>query len=179
MFDLILFFTSAIMTVLGAILVITTKDLMHACVYLLVSFMGVAGLYLTLGADFVAAIQLVVYVGGVVILMVFAVMLTGGPHAQKQNKFGMIKTALMGNVRTYTIGGLSAVLVLLMIIKLYSSVFKNYQAGKLPEYLPTVEKIGKSLITDHVLAFEISSVLLLGALIGAAIIARPRKNRIN
>ena len=179
MFDLILFFTSAIMTVLGAILVITTKDLMHACVYLLVSFLGLAGLYLTLGADFVAAIQLVVYVGGVVILMVFAVMLTGGPHAQKQNKFGMVKTALMGNVRTYTIGGLTGALVLMMIVKLYSSVFRNYQPGELPEYLPTVEKIGKTLITDHILAFEISSVLLLGALIGAAIIARPRKNRIS
>ena len=179
MFDLTLFFTSAILAVIGAILVITTKDLMHACVYLLASFLGVAGIYLTLGADFVAAIQLVVYVGGVVILMVFAVMLTGGPHAQKQNRFGMVKTALMGNVRTYTIGGLSGALVLLMIIKLYNSIFKNYKASELPEYLPTVDRIGRSLITDHVLAFEISSVLLLGALIGAAIIARPRKNRIN
>jgi len=178
-FDLTLFFISAVLTVIGAIMVITTKDLMHACIYLLASFLGMAGLYLTLGADFVAAIQLLVYVGGVVILMVFAVMLTGGPHAQKQNKFGMIKTALMGNIRTYTIGGLTAVVVLLMMVKLYISIFKNYTAGELPNYLPTVERIGKSLITDHVLAFEISSVLLLGALIGAAIIARPRKNRIN
>ncbi|TDJ04870.1 MAG: NADH-quinone oxidoreductase subunit J [Deltaproteobacteria bacterium] len=179
MFDLILFFTSAILTVIGAILVVATKDIMHACVYLLVSFLGVSGLYLTLGADFVAAIQLVVYVGGVVILMVFAVMLTGGPHAQKQNKFGIVKTALMGNMRTYTVGGLIGALVLLMMVKLYLSLFKIYTPKELPEYLPTVERIGKALITDHVLAFEISSVLLLGALIGAAIIARPRKNRIN
>jgi len=178
-FDLTLFFTSAILTVIGAILVISTKDIMHACIYLLTSFLGVAGLYLTLGADFVAAIQLLVYVGGVVILMVFAVMLTGGPRSQRQNKFGMVKTALMGNVRTYTIGALTAVVVLLMIAKLYNSIFQNYKAGELPDYLPTVERIGRALITDHVLAFEISSVLLLGALIGAAIIARPRKNRIN
>ena len=57
MFDLVLFFTSAILTVVGAILVISTKNLMHAMVYLLTSFMGVAGLYLTLGADLVAARQ--------------------------------------------------------------------------------------------------------------------------
>ena len=66
MFGNILFLVSALFSVLGAVGVVVTKNIMHACVYLLMSLIGVAGLYLTLGADFVAATQLVVYVGGVV-----------------------------------------------------------------------------------------------------------------
>jgi len=173
--DNIIFILSALLTVGGAIAVLFSKNIMHACVYLLTSFLGVAGLYVTLGADFVAATQLAVYVGGVVILMVFAVMLTGGPSSQTANKFGMIKTPTMGNTKTYIIGFISALIVFLMAYRILSQVFVTEAVEKLPAFTETVEKIGVLLVTDHVLAFEISSVLLLGALVGAAIIARPKK----
>lgn len=174
--DNVLFIISAFLTVVGAIAVVFVKDIMHACIYLLLSLVGVAGLYLTLGADFVAATQLAVYVGGVVILMVFAVMLTGGSKSQMANKFGMIKIPSMGNVKTYIIGGMTAFVTFFIIFRILKKVFSHTAAtATTPAFTETVEKIGIALVTDHVLAFEISSVLLLGALVGAAIIARPRK----
>ncbi len=78
MFIEILFAMSAILTLGGATGVVISKNIMHACIYLLASLIGIAGLYATLGADFVAVTQIMVYVGGVVILMLFAIMLTGG-----------------------------------------------------------------------------------------------------
>ncbi len=173
--DNVIFILSTLLTVAGAISVIVTKNVMHACVYLLTCLLGVAGLYVTLGADFVAATQLAVYVGGVVILMVFAVMLTGGPKSQTSNKFGIVKIPMMGNAKTYIIGILSSVIFVLMAYRVLHRVIAGYQAGELPALTETVEKIGFMLVTDHVLAFEMSSVLLLGALIGAAIVARPRR----
>ena len=177
MFDTILFIFAALAAIVGGILTISVKNIMHACVFLLLTLLGVAGLYLTLGADFVGVIQLVVYVGGVVILMVFAVMLTSGSDVQKVNRFGLVKIPSMGNFRTYTLAGIFGVLVLMNVIKLYRNVFEMSRPEKLPDYSPTVSRIGQSLVGTHVLAFEISSVLLLGALVGAAIISRPKRER--
>ena len=177
MFDTILFIFAALATIVGAVLTISVKNIMHACVFLLLTLLGVAGLYLTLGADFVSVIQLVVYVGGVVILMVFAVMLTSGSDGQKVNRFGLVKIPSMGNFRTYTLAGIFGVLVLMNVVKLYRNVFEMSRLEKLPDYSPTVSRIGQSLVGTHVLAFEISSVLLLGALVGAAIISRPKRER--
>ena len=82
MFDEIFFWISSFLTVFGAIMVVFQKNLMHACIFLLCSLIGVTGLYITLSADFVAGTQLVVYVGGVIILMLFAIMLTGGNNTK-------------------------------------------------------------------------------------------------
>ena len=174
MFVETLFFLSAAVTLAGAFGVIYTKNLMHACVFLLSSLFGVAGLYATLGADFLAAIQLVVYAGGVVILMLFAVMLTGGSE-NKENKFGFSKIPGMGNLQTLIIGGTSALVVCIVLLNLIANVLKSAPDTTLPAYESTAERIGVLLITDHVLAFEISSILLLGALIGAAVISRPKR----
>ena len=174
MFDNFLFIISSLMTLVCAVLVVTTKDIMHACIYLLGSLLGVAGLYITLGADFVAATQMVVYVGGVVILMVFAVMLTGGSNGQKENKYGIEKIALMGNKKTYAWGLISAMILGCSAYKIIENIIID-EGIQLAAFEPTTAKIGELLLTDHVLAFEISSILLLGALVGAALIARPSR----
>lgn len=174
MFDNTLFFLSAALTVIGAAGVVFSKNLMHACVSLLACLFGVAGLYATIGADFLAASQLVIYAGGVVILMIFAVMLTGG-SADSTNKFGIEKIPGMGSVKTYVISGFSVLVISFTVLKLMANFMKSYKVGELPEFSSTVEKIGTMLVTDHVLAFEISSILLLGALVGAAVIARPKR----
>ena len=169
-----MFLLSALATLGGALMVVMTKNLMHACMYLLLSLFGVAGLYATLGADFLAATQLVVYAGGVVILMLFAIMLTGGVE-EFVNKFGINKIPSMGSTKTYTIGAIVSLIFSFVILKTLSPLFKSYSQADLPAMESTVEDIGILLVTDHALAFEISSVLLLGALIGAAVISRPRK----
>ncbi|MBI2521446.1 MAG: NADH-quinone oxidoreductase subunit J [Bdellovibrio sp.] len=176
MFLMIIFTLSAFLAVGGALSVAFAKNLIHACVYLLFSLIGVAGLYLTLGAEFVAATQLVVYVGGVVVLLLFAIMLTGGSNLHHvTSRFGLESTPLMGNLRTYIMGIVTA---LLLIAVLCNVLQGSISASAVVEskFSSTVEQIGVKLVTDHILAFEISSVLLLGALVGAAIIARPYRS---
>lgn len=177
MFNEVLFLLSGLLTVFGALAVVFTKNLMHACVFLLGSLFGVAGLYLTLGADFLAAAQLVVYAGGVVILMLFAIMLTGGT-VKDAGRFAMLKVPSMGNAKTFGVAGLAAIVALSVITKIVIGMGRigAEKKGELPAFESTVESLGTLLVTDHVLAFEISSVLLLGALVGAAVISRPRKS---
>lgn len=174
MFIDIMFILAALLTLGGAFGVVASKNIMHSCVYLLASLFGVAGLYATLGADFLAATQLIVYAGGVVILMLFAIMLTGG-HSQMVNRFGLDKIPSMGTVRTFIIGAASSLVIGFVVLKILAGVLNGYTPGELPAFTSSVEKIGVLLATDHVLAFEVSSVLLLGALVGAAVISRPRK----
>ena len=178
MFLQTVFIVSTLLTVLSAIMVVFTRNIMYACIYLLGSLIGVAGLYLTLGADILAATQLLVYIGGVVILMVFAVMLTGGQDFMKSSKFALSKEPFMGSVKTYLIAFFSAGVIGSVVFKLIVNII-----GKVPSQainsrdplVSTVEKIGVMLVTDHILAFEIASVLLLGAMVGAAMIARPKR----
>jgi len=178
-FGTILFICSAIFTICGAVMVAVSKNVIHASIYLLISLIGVAGLYLTLGADFVAVTQLVVYVGGVVILMLFAIMLTGGADLKVVSRYGFTKDPGMGSLKTYVIGGLTSLFMAIVTGKLiYNAVINTTTENQLNmenSVEQTVSKIGTLLVTKHVLAFEISSVLLLGALVGAAIIARPVK----
>lgn len=176
MFANILFILSAALTVGGAVMVAVTKNIMHSCIFLLASLIGIAGLYATMEADFVAVTQIMVYVGGIVILMLFAVMLTGGKDfvSRAQNLLGLAPA--MGNKWTFGTGLFVGFVFILTNIQLLMNVFKTYPVRKFdPGFPSTVNKIGHLLIKDHVLAFELSSVLLLGALVGAAIIARPRK----
>ncbi len=174
MFSNTLFLASALLTIGGAFAVVYSKNLMHACIYLLASLFGVAGLYACIGADFLAATQLVVYAGGVVILMLFAIMLTGGT-SNKTNRFGLEKIPAMGNQKTFFTAGFAALVSAMVIIKILIPVLSVNKTAVLSANESSVEKIGTLLATDHILAFEISSVLLLGALIGAAVISRPRK----
>lgn len=176
MFANTLFLLSAALTLGGAFAVLWSKNLMHACIYLLASFFGVAGLYAVLGADFLAATQMVVYAGGVVILMLFAVMLTGGA-SDKINRYGLEKIPAMGNKKTMFAAIFAAVVSALIALKILAAFLKNYDAAPVAANVSTVERIGVVLATDHILAFEISSVLLLGALIGAAVISRPRREK--
>ena len=152
MFDLVLFGASAFLTVAGAIMVALERNLIHACIYLLASLIGVAGLYLTLGADFIAATQLVVYVGGVVILMLFAVMLTGGGLFDKSegNSFRVHFDHPMGNFRTYRWGFLTGFVFLLMTLSFLGKHFYGKDVvGNIKELSSTVDAIGTNQIFQH------------------------------
>ncbi|MDA8792233.1 NADH-quinone oxidoreductase subunit J [Bacteriovoracaceae bacterium] len=179
MFHKLLFIMSTVLTVASALVVLLNKNIMHACIALLGSLIGIAGLYLTLGADFVAATQLMVYVGGVVILMLFAVMLTGGQDFVSKTQKLFDLTPNMGNATSYSVGIVSAALFGMIIYGLTESSLSSIPKKDIDPNLieaSTLERLGELLLTDHVLAFEISSVLLLGALVGAAIIARPDRS---
>jgi len=170
-----LMFVSALIVFLGGILLISTKNIMHSCVFLLFCLFGVAGLYASMSAEFLAVTQIIVYIGGVVVLMLFAIMLTGGRDYKSKLHSVLNLPPLMGGQSSYFKG----IFIGLVIFSSLSFFFYH-----LLKYMPLKEhpvsdykSIGMSLLSDNILAFELSSVLLLGALIGAATIARPLKEK--
>jgi NADH:ubiquinone oxidoreductase subunit 6 (subunit J) len=171
----VLFILSSVLTLFSVLFCITTKNIMHAGMGLLGTLLGVAGLYFTLGADFIGTVQIMVYVGGVVILMMFAVMLTGGKDFKSKAQKLLDLAPTMGNKFTFGIAGLMSLVFFSISFKLINNITKSIEAVAPTNFTSTVEEIGAKLITDHILVFEISSVLLLGALVGAAIISRPKR----
>lgn len=156
----IIFYLFALITVLSALLVVTSKNIVHSAFYLLFTFFGVAGLYALLGADFIAVVQLLVYVGGILILLIFGVMLT--------NKITNIE------IKSGTIYVLPAVIGVGVFWGALTSIMysTNWKINPSSDLIPTAKNLGIMLITDYVLVFELLGILLLIALIGAATIAR-------
>jgi len=175
-FITLLFLLSAILTLGSAVLVVVTKNLMHSCVYLLATLLGTAGLYASMGADFIAVTQIMVYVGGVVILMLFAIMLTGGKDFISKGQSLLNLAPPMGDKKSYLVAAGVVFVMLLGLIKLFRLIPKVVSINVM-DNAPSTQQLGKLLLSDHLLVFELSSVLLLGALIGAAIIARPESKK--
>ncbi len=156
----IIFYLFAAITIVSAFFVVTNRNIVHSAFYLLFTFFGVAGIYVLLGADFVAIVQLIVYVGGILILMIFGVMLT--------NKITNV------NIRTGTVQIIPAAIAVaaffyLLISTLFNTGWKSVVAGN---DLPTTHNLGMMLIQQYAVVFELLGVLLLIALIGAASMAR-------
>lgn len=159
LYDLIFYLFAAI-TLISAFLVVTNRNVVYSAFFLLFTFFGVAGIYVLLGADFVAVVQLIVYVGGILILLLFGVMLTN-KITQVEIKSGTV------NILPATIGvGLFSGLLLAAMINSNWKVLPN----KALEY--TTALLGSMLIQDYALIFELLGIILLIALIGAASIAR-------
>lgn len=166
LFANILFILSAVITLGSAFMVVYTKNIMHACIYLLFTLLGIAGLYASMGAEFVAVAQVMIYVGGIVVLMLFAIMLTGGKDFKSRGQELLRLIPIMGNKKSYTTAAVISVIMVLGLTKLYRTI-PSVVTPQIMNNNPTLDQLGKLLLTDHVLVFELSSVLLLGALIGA------------
>ena len=150
-------------TVFSAVGVVYSKKLLSSAICLLFTLFGVAGLYVFLWADFLAAVQIVVYIGGILILIIFGIMLT--------NRITTVHISHSSMQRGY--GGI-VVLVLLG--------FLGWMIVKTPWFLKsgnepteTVSSIGNLMLTNFLMPFEVASILLLGALIGAATLSRSEK----
>ena len=159
----VVFYLFAAITVGSAAVVVLARSLIYSAFALLFTFFGVAGLYVLLGADFLAATQLLIYVGGILVLLLFGVMLT---HK-------LYDLDLRSEVTQFPAGlivsaGLFAILVI---------TFNKTQWAAGPGRLPaaTTAEIGRLFMGAYILPFEAASVLLLIALIGAAMIVRRRK----
>lgn len=149
----------------GGVAILFSRRLIRAVVYLLVSLFGVAGLYILLHADFLAALQVLVYIGGITVLMVFGLMLTGPGQAQNPRD-DRLKAISAG------VSSLVAAVMLLLIVRR-----SHWPSGEpLPAEGSTAE-LGKLFLTDHVFSFEIASVLLLVVLVGVALFIRLGRER--
>ncbi len=156
----ILFIAIALLTVLSAAVVAFSNKIIHSAFALLATFTGFAMLYVYLSADFLAVTQIVVYVGGILILILFGVLMT-------HKIYSTTKKTAHNSLIVSLVGGLLAAGIIIFIIS------KTPWAPMLVKgFNPTTAIIGKEILTGYLLPFEIISVLLLGALIGAIYIAR-------
>jgi NADH-quinone oxidoreductase subunit J len=159
-----IFYGFALMTVGSALLVVTVRNIVHAAFSLMVTLFGVAGLYVFLQADFLAATQVIVYVGGILVLILFGVMMTSG---RLEMRIHIERGQLL-------LGGIVALALLTLLLTVIANtpVWKN-RTDDGTELPPTTEKIGELILNGpFLLPFEVVSVLLLVALIGAALISR-------
>ncbi len=143
-----------------AVLVALSRNMVHAALWLLPCLVSVAGLYLMLGAELLAGIQILVYCGGIVVLILFAVMLThglGDPDVRVHNQ-----QLLWGVVAAMAVAG--------VILRLLSQ--EIWQSGPPVAVSEVTGRLADALLGPYVLAFEVVSVILLAALIGSIVIAR-------
>jgi NADH-quinone oxidoreductase subunit J len=160
----LIFIALALLTVVPAIWVVFSPNIVHAGFALLFTLMGVAGLYAYMGADFIAVAQVMVYVGGVLVLVLFAVMMTRVPLTKKK-RHGMDR---------YVPAGVFAVATFGLLYKVITSV--DWKASVSPAE-PTIAEIGTNIMTSYIFPFEYVSLVLLAAMIGAAIIVRESRDR--
>ncbi|MBI5773379.1 MAG: NADH-quinone oxidoreductase subunit J [Verrucomicrobia bacterium] len=154
----------AALIVVSAVAAMTLRNLVHCALCLAVAFIGLAGTYLQLGAQFVGLSQVLVYVGAVAILIVFAILLTRSGEPGPGRQFSA--TALMG------VAIALAVFAVLGKVITSSAVAKR---GVLPAPQTSVAQLGQKLMTDYILPLEVLALLLTAAMIGAVIIALKEK----
>ncbi len=162
----IAFIVMAAITLGGGLAVVTVRNLFHATLWLIVSLFGVAGLYILLEAGFLAMAQILIYIGAIAILIIFAVMLTRGVMGQVGGLFN-----------TQWIYALATAVLLFGLLAARLWTFPWRLAGLAEPPHDSLEKLGLSLVDPnlYLLPFEVASVLLLASLIGAIYIARERK----
>ncbi|HEY5997104.1 MAG TPA: NADH-quinone oxidoreductase subunit J [Candidatus Deferrimicrobiaceae bacterium] len=159
----IVFLAIAALTVGSAVLVATLPNLIYSAVALLFSFAGVAGLFVFASADFLAATQVLVYVGGIIVLILFAVFLS---HH--------VANVKLANPVRFRVPAALLCLVLFGVLS-YTSLSTAFAVRPDASYAPTTAEIGELLMTRYLLPFEVASVLLLAALVGAALLSRPAR----
>ncbi len=153
------------LAILGGILVITRKNPVHSALALILTLLAVAGLYLMLYAPFVAGVQIILYAGGIMVLFLFVIMLVNIDKSAKEEQYN--KIWLLGLAVAIALGGLFVG----VFVKGRSSF--SAQLAPLPEQSNT-QQIGQLLYGNYVFAFEIASLLLLVAIIGAVVMAKKR-----
>lgn len=165
----VFFAVCASATLVGALCTVLAKNPIRGAMGLLLAIVGIAGLFLKLNAQFLAAIQLIVYAGAVVVLFVFVIMLLGPDAGRAQEKHEpRAKLA-----RAFS-GALMAVLSLVALSLTLRSLGTPKRFGHVSSQHGSVEAVGRQLFTNAVVPFELATVLLIVAVVGAIAVARSR-----
>ena len=167
----IAFFIFAVLSIGGALGVVTARNLIHGALYLIVSLFGGAGFFILLSAPFIAVVQVLVYIGAIAILIIFAVMLTRSMTTLRElfnEQWWM--SALVG----------ALLFVLLTVAVIMPTWGANGTQGDQPvsDQVATTQDLGVALVdgNQYVLPFEVASLLLTGAMIGAIVLARDTED---
>lgn len=158
-FNYFIFFALSSIIILSAICVVCLKNIFHCAIFLCLSFIGVAGIYFFIGAEFLAAVQILIYAGGVAVLILFAVMLT---ERRTEKKYSHLENKLFSF-------SVSFLIFIILVSSILSAGFSVAAVKKIPQ---STNILGKILLSKYFLPFEIASVVLLIAMIGAIIFIR-------
>ena len=171
MLDQVIFYLFAAIAVISAILTVTRRNVVHSAIFLITALLATAGIFLQLRAEFLFIVQIILYVGGIMVLFVFVIMLVNLDVAVRQLQFARQKWV--------------ALLISLALAAQVGLMF--WSTGKMPgqgvpvlaaapvdKLPPNSEEVAKSLFSSYLLPFEIASVLLLVAMIGAVVMAKKR-----
>jgi NADH-quinone oxidoreductase subunit J len=167
--DTALFYAFAVLVLGGAILTITQRNAVHCAIALIVSLLGVAGLYLLQQAEFLFAVQIVLYVGGIMVLFLFVIMLVNLDQAAKERQFN--RHWLVGLATVAAVGA-----------EIGWFLYRGKYAFHLPEGGPAAvaaaggntQMVADVLFSEYLLPFEIASLLLLVAVVGSVVMAKKR-----
>jgi NADH-quinone oxidoreductase subunit J len=163
------FFGFAALAIGAALVILFTRNVMYAAFALFLALLGVAALYVLAGADFLAVTQLLIYVGGVLVLIIFGIMLTHRPDRESNLQRNQVLTTHLNRFW----GGVIALGIFGVLFSVITAA--NFAITDHPiiseQNHSTIRRIGISLMTSHVLPFEIAGILLLVALVGAAYVA--------
>ena len=169
MLELVLFYIFAAIAVVSAILVIQQRNVVHSAAFLGATLFAVAGVFLTLNAEFLAGVQVIVYVGGILVLFVFVIMLISVERAEHERQYN----------RQWTIALVTSAI---LAAQIGYGLYRGKDSFVLPPAVipPAVqaqgnsEMVGTALYTTYLLPFEIASILLLVAIVGAVVLAKRK-----
>src|SRR5207237_4921551 len=171
MLELVLFYIFGAIAVVSAMLVITRHNCVHIAGFLGATLFAVDGIFLTLQAEFLACVQVIVYVGGILVLFVFVIMLISVERAVHERQYN----------RQWTIALVTSAI---LIAEIVYGLYRGKDSLVLPPVVPPAaaaaaaagnsEQVGTALYTSYLLPFEIASILLLVAIVGAVVLSKKR-----
>ena len=166
MLDKVLFYFFAGLAVVSAILVVTRRNAVHSAIFLITALLATAGIFLQLRAEFLFAVQIILYVGGIMVLFIFVIMLVNLDVALHQVQFN--RQWLLALV-------LAAVLGAQLAFALWPGRSPlAFPEARVVQLEPNTERLGQTLFRSYMLPFEIASILLLVAMIGAVVMAKRK-----
>ena len=172
--DALLFYLFATVTVIGALLVVTQKNPVYSVLSIIMSFFGLAGLYVLLEAPFVAVAQIIIYAGAIMVLFLFVVMLLNAP---REDAAEWDRSHPLYRPMAVRVG---AGLALLLALELGWALSRTTGLGtavndQSADQL-TIAVMGQKLFTDYMFAFEVTSILIIAAMVGAVVLAKKRED---
>lgn len=167
---MILLYTFMALTGISALGILFIKNVFHAALLLLVCLLSIAGIYVLNFAELVAVTQILVYAGGILVILLFGIMLTSRLSG---------KTLLVNNNRWFEGMLVGVPLFILLCIFLIKETFSKKAINPEPGNWNNINLIGINFMTDYLLPFEVAGILLLIALIGAAVVASYKRNETN
>jgi NADH-quinone oxidoreductase subunit J len=172
-FDQILFYVFATIAVLGALLVIVQRNPIYSVLAIIISFFGLAGLYVLLEAPFVAVVQIIIYAGAIMVLFLFVVMLLNVP---REDAGEWDRAHPYYRPWAMRIGAALAVVMAVQLLWAFSRTpGLNVGIGDQRPGVSSVAELGRVLFTDYMFAFEVTSILIIIAMVGAVVLARKRE----